>query len=284
MDPVRAKRGAPFATGSRVPSVAMVDEDIAEAAADAVDADEVLAFARALIAAPSENPGGTEDEAAAVATDILTAMGASPETIRGDEGRPSVVASIGSGNGPRSPGTATSMSFPSATRRTGATVRGKGGRGRPVDRTRIRRHERAGRVGARRRGRAPTSGHRAGGNADVPPGRRRGAHGPVRDEGAAGPRDARRRTPASSASRATCGSGLAERGGAWITATARGQGAHGSQPNLGVNAITSMARLAAPAAGGVPDREHPLVGRPSVNAAVITGAARRTWSRIGASS
>jgi hypothetical protein len=37
----------------------MVDEDIAEAAASAVDADEVLAFARALIAAPSENPGGT---------------------------------------------------------------------------------------------------------------------------------------------------------------------------------------------------------------------------------
>ena len=78
----------------------MVDEDLAEAAAAAVDADEVLAFARALISAPSENPGGTEDEAAAVATDILTGLGASPETIRGDEERPSVVASIGSGERP----------------------------------------------------------------------------------------------------------------------------------------------------------------------------------------
>jgi acetylornithine deacetylase len=78
----------------------MVDEDIAAAAAAAVDADEVLAFARALIAAPSENPGGTEDEAAAVATDILKGIGASPETIRGEEQRPSVVASIGSGGTP----------------------------------------------------------------------------------------------------------------------------------------------------------------------------------------
>ena len=78
----------------------MVDEGLAEAAAGAVDADEVLTFARALIAAPSENPGGTEDEAAAVATDILAGIGASPETIRSDEGRPSVVASIGSGERP----------------------------------------------------------------------------------------------------------------------------------------------------------------------------------------
>jgi acetylornithine deacetylase/succinyl-diaminopimelate desuccinylase-like protein len=78
----------------------MVDEDIAEAAASAVDADEVLAFARALITAPSENPGGTEDAAAEVATGILTAIGASPETIRGEEQRPSVVASIGSGERP----------------------------------------------------------------------------------------------------------------------------------------------------------------------------------------
>ena len=37
--------------------------------------------------------------------------------------------------------------------------------------------------------------------------------------------------------------GLAERGGAWITVTAHGTAAHGSQPELGVNAITSMARF-----------------------------------------
>jgi succinyl-diaminopimelate desuccinylase len=65
--------------------------------------------------------------------------------------------------------------------------------------------------------------------------------------------------------------GLAERGGAWITATARGTAAHGSQPDLGVNAIASMARLVQRLPEVLPDREHPLVGRPSVNAAVIAG-------------
>jgi acetylornithine deacetylase/succinyl-diaminopimelate desuccinylase-like protein len=65
--------------------------------------------------------------------------------------------------------------------------------------------------------------------------------------------------------------GLAERGGAWITAIAKGKGAHGSQPHLGVNAITSMARLLLRLPEALPDREHPLVGRPTVNAALITG-------------
>ena len=37
--------------------------------------------------------------------------------------------------------------------------------------------------------------------------------------------------------------GLAERGGAWFTATALGTAAHGSTPHLGVNAITSMSRF-----------------------------------------
>jgi acetylornithine deacetylase/succinyl-diaminopimelate desuccinylase len=65
--------------------------------------------------------------------------------------------------------------------------------------------------------------------------------------------------------------GLAERGGAWITAVARGRAAHGSTPHLGVNAITSMARLLLRLDEVLPDREHPLAGRPSVNAAIVTG-------------
>jgi acetylornithine deacetylase/succinyl-diaminopimelate desuccinylase family protein len=65
--------------------------------------------------------------------------------------------------------------------------------------------------------------------------------------------------------------GLAERGGAWITAIAKGRAAHGSQPHLGVNAITSMARLLLRLPEALPDREHPLVGRPTVNAALIRG-------------
>ncbi len=42
-------------------------------------------------------------------------------------------------------------------------------------------------------------------------------------------------------------------------------------PDLGVNAITSMSRFVLRLAEVLPDREHPLVGRPSANAAVITG-------------
>jgi acetylornithine deacetylase/succinyl-diaminopimelate desuccinylase-like protein len=65
--------------------------------------------------------------------------------------------------------------------------------------------------------------------------------------------------------------GLAQRGGAWITAVARGRAAHGSTPHLGVNAITTMARLLLRLQEVLPDREHPLVGRPSVNAAIVAG-------------
>jgi acetylornithine deacetylase/succinyl-diaminopimelate desuccinylase-like protein len=65
--------------------------------------------------------------------------------------------------------------------------------------------------------------------------------------------------------------GLAERGGAWITATARGRAAHGSQPHLGVNAITSMSRFLLRLQEALPDRTHPLVGGPTVNAALISG-------------
>src|SRR4029453_9805818 len=72
----------------------------AEAAAAAVDPDEVLAFARALIAAPSENPGGTEDEAADVAADILSSLDLGPEIVRGEADRPSVVARLGAEDRP----------------------------------------------------------------------------------------------------------------------------------------------------------------------------------------
>ena len=86
----------------------MVGEDVAgpastaaDAAAHAIDPDEVLRHARALIAAKSENPGGTEDEAAEVASGILTDLGADIRIVRSEAGRPSVVARIGSGERPR---------------------------------------------------------------------------------------------------------------------------------------------------------------------------------------
>jgi acetylornithine deacetylase/succinyl-diaminopimelate desuccinylase-like protein len=67
------------------------------------------------------------------------------------------------------------------------------------------------------------------------------------------------------------GIGLAERGGAWFTVTARGTAAHGSTPQLGVNAIATMSRFVLRAEETLPDLEHPLVGRPSVNVALIDG-------------
>jgi succinyl-diaminopimelate desuccinylase len=64
---------------------------------------------------------------------------------------------------------------------------------------------------------------------------------------------------------------LAERGGAWVTATTYGAAAHGSQPDRGVNAITAMARFLLRLQEVVPDTIHPLCGRATVNAALIEG-------------
>jgi acetylornithine deacetylase/succinyl-diaminopimelate desuccinylase len=69
--------------------------------------------------------------------------------------------------------------------------------------------------------------------------------------------------------------GLAERGGAWIVVESNGRAAHGSTPQLGANAITSMARLLLRLPEALPDRQHPLVGRPTVNAALIAGGSAR---------
>src|SRR5262245_237119 len=78
----------------------MPAEDVLRAAAEAVEPDEVLRIARALIAAPSENPPGDEDGPAAVAADVLAGLDADPAIIRSDGGRPNVVAELGAGEGP----------------------------------------------------------------------------------------------------------------------------------------------------------------------------------------
>jgi hypothetical protein len=67
----------------------MVDEGLAEAAARAVDADEVLTLSRALIAAPSENPEssyGLRPDSASVPRAYSEA------TVRGGEPRMSFTA------------------------------------------------------------------------------------------------------------------------------------------------------------------------------------------------
>jgi succinyl-diaminopimelate desuccinylase len=236
-----------------------------------VDPTEVLALARALIAAPSENPGGTEDAAAAVASDILTGLGAQPRTVRGGEGRPSVVASVGSGSGPALAWNGHLDTVPAGALDTwsvdpfaGEVVGGRlVGRGAcdmkgPIAAA-LAAVAALGRAGVELRG--TLTFHLAADEEHA------GIHGTkvLWEQGLLTQDMAIVGEP----SELTLG--LAERGGAWVTATAHGRAAHGSQPHRGVNAITSMARFLLRLSEVLPDTEHPLCGRPTVNAALIDG-------------
>jgi acetylornithine deacetylase/succinyl-diaminopimelate desuccinylase family protein len=250
---------------------ARADADAGRAAAEAVDGEEVLRFARALISAPSENPGGTEDLAAEVAGEILAGLDAGPETIRGEAGRPSVVASVGGAARPRlawnghldvvPAGDPSSWDRPPFR---GDLVDGRiVGRGAADMKGPIA--SAIGAVAAIRR-----AGVSLGGRLDLHL---------AADEELAGLHGTKVLRDAGRLDQDACivgepselGLGLAQRGGAWITAVAHGRAAHGSTPHLGVNAITSMARLLLRLPEALPDREHPLVGRPTVNAAIVAG-------------
>jgi acetylornithine deacetylase/succinyl-diaminopimelate desuccinylase family protein len=253
----------------------MVEEPVsraADAAADAVDPDEVLRFARALIAAPSENPGGTEDEAAGVASDILEALDAAPRTIRSQAGRPSVLAAIGSGARPRLAWNGHLDVVPAGTLDTWES--GGPWAGVVVD----------GRLVGR--GAADMKGPVAAALAAAAAIRRAGIQLAgtfelhlAADEELAGihgtqvlwDRGLLDQDAAIVGEPSELQVGLAERGGAWFTATAFGTAAHGSTPHLGVNAITSMARFLLRLPEVLPELSHPLVGSPTVNAALIDG-------------
>jgi acetylornithine deacetylase/succinyl-diaminopimelate desuccinylase len=250
----------------------MVDEAVLAAAADAVDAAEVIDLARALIAAKSENPGGTEDVAAGVVTEVLRGLGADPSTLRSEAGRPSVIGTLGEEGGPSLAWNGHLDVVPAGTLDTwshdpwageidadGALV----GRGAADMKGAI-----AGAISAAsalRRAAIPLTGtlvfHLA---ADE---ELAGLHGTkVLWERGLLTQDA-----AIVGEPSELHVGLAERGGAWFTATAYGRAAHGSQPHRGVNAITSMARFLLRLPDVLPDLEHPLVGRPTVNASLISG-------------
>jgi acetylornithine deacetylase/succinyl-diaminopimelate desuccinylase family protein len=248
----------------------MVDE-AASQAADAVDRDEVLRFARALIAAPSENPGGTEDEAAAAAAAILESLDAAPRTIRSEAGRPSVIGSIGSGGRPKLAWNGHLDVVPAGSREDWShdPWRGEVEEGRLFG-----------------RGAADMKGPIASALAAAAALRRSGLalQGTLEfhlaaDEELAGTHGTKVLLEQGLLDQDACivgepselALGLAERGGAWITATAYGRAAHGSQPHLGINAITSMSRFLLRLAETLPDIEHPLVGGPTVNAALISG-------------
>jgi acetylornithine deacetylase/succinyl-diaminopimelate desuccinylase len=256
----------------------MVGEDVAEpassaadAAAAATDPDEVLRYARALIAAPSENPGGTEDEAADVASGILTELGAEVRVVRSHEGRPSVVARIGSGGRPRLAWNGHLDTVPAGDPSTwssgpfeGAVVDGRlVGRGACDMKGPIASALAA--VAAIRR-----AGRELAGTLDlhlVADEELAGTHGTrvLRDQGLLDQDAAVVGEPSEMEI------ALAERGGAWVTAVAHGKAAHGSQPERGVNAIITMSRFLLRLAEVLPDRVHPLVGAPTVNVALVAG-------------
>ena len=243
----------------------------AESAAKATDAEEVLRYARALIAAPSENPGGTEDHVADVVTGILTDLGADIRIVRSEEGRPSVVARLGSGERPRLAWNGHLDTVPAGDPSTwssgpfeGEVVDGRlVGRGACDMKGPIAAALAA--VAALRR-----AGLSLAGTLDlhlVADEELAGTHGTrvLRDEGLLDQDAAIVGEPSEMEI------ALAERGGAWVTAVAHGKAAHGSQPHLGVNAILTMSRFLLRLPEALPDRVHPLVGAPTVNVALVTG-------------
>ena len=259
----------------------MVGEDVAgaasaagaqaTAAAAAIDPDEILRYARALIAAPSENPGGTEDEAADVAGGILTDLGAEIRIVRSEEGRPSVVARIGSGTRPTLAWNGHLDTVPAGDPDSwssgpfdGAVVDGRlVGRGACDMKGPI-----AAALGA------ASAIRRAGISLDgtlefhlVADEEHAGVHGTrvLRDQRLLDQDAAIVGEPTEMEI------ALAERGGAWVTAVAHGKAAHGSQPHRGVNAILAMSRFALRLDEVLPPHVHPLVGAPTVNAAMIVG-------------
>jgi succinyl-diaminopimelate desuccinylase len=260
----------------------MVGEDVAEpvpaateaaadAAAGATDPDEVLRYARALIAAPSENPGGAEDEVADVAMSILTDLAADIQVVRSEDGRPSVVARIGSGERPHLAWNGHLDTVPAGDLSTwsrgpfeGAVVDGRlVGRGACDMKGPIA--SALGAVSALRHAGLSLTGtlelHLV---ADE---ELAGIHGArvLRDQGLLDQDAAIVGEPSEMEI------ALAERGGAWVRAVAHGKAAHGSQPDRGINAILTMSRFLLRLPEALPDRVHPLVGAPTVNVAMVTG-------------
>ena len=251
--------------------VAGPSSSVASAAAAAVDPDEVLRYARALLAAPSENPGGTEDLAAEIAIEILTVLGAEIRLVRSEEGRPSVVARFGSGARPRLAWNGHLDTVPTGDPSSwscgpfdGEVVDGRlVGRGACDMKGPIA--SAIGAIAAIRR-----AGISLAGTLElhlVADEEHAGVHGTrvLRDQGLLDQDAAIVGEPTEMEIV------LAERGGAWVTAVAHGKAAHGSQPHRGVNAILTMSRFLLRLPEALPHRVHPLVGAPTVNVALVSG-------------
>ncbi len=64
---------------------------------------------------------------------------------------------------------------------------------------------------------------------------------------------------------------VAEKGVTFVEVECRGRSAHGSTPELGVNAVLALAELFAEIEAWEPAARHPLLGRPTANVGMISG-------------
>lgn len=63
----------------------------------------------------------------------------------------------------------------------------------------------------------------------------------------------------------------AQRGIAWLTLSTKGVAAHGSAPERGINAIKHIAEIVSHLEETLPDIDHHLLGRPTINVGTIQG-------------
>jgi succinyl-diaminopimelate desuccinylase len=67
---------------------------------------------------------------------------------------------------------------------------------------------------------------------------------------------------------------IAQKGAIWLKISTFGKSAHGSRPHLGINAIEKMVKLI-PQFNSIPlEKEHPLLGKPTLNIGKIQGGTK----------
>ena len=67
---------------------------------------------------------------------------------------------------------------------------------------------------------------------------------------------------------------IAQKGALWLRMTTLGKSAHGSRPHLGINAIEKMSRLVQSLNSISWAKDHPLLGKPTLNVGAIRGGTK----------
>ncbi len=67
---------------------------------------------------------------------------------------------------------------------------------------------------------------------------------------------------------------IAQKGALWLRISTLGKSAHGSRPDLGVNAVEKMMRLMERFKSVPLEKEHPLLGKPTLNIGTIQGGTK----------